>query len=69
MIIRQKTMGIIKIVNADIDENEKLKLVDEYLNDIWTSGFDVGKINFMKETINEYKNKLDKIDWNTIITM
>jgi len=62
MIIRQKTMGIIKIVNADIDENEKLKLVDEYLNDIWTSGFDVGKINFMKETINEYKNKLDKID-------
>jgi len=69
MIIRQKTMGIIKIVNADIDENEKLKLVDEYLNDIWTSGFDVGKINFMKEKINEYKNKLDKIDWNTIITM
>ena len=55
-------MGIIKIVNADINENEKLKLIDEYLSDIWNSGVDVGKINFMKETINEYKNKLDKID-------
>ena len=61
MIIRQKTMGIIKIVNADINENEKLKLIDEYLNDIWNSGVDVGKINFMRDTINEYKKKLIKM--------
>ena len=59
--MRQKTKGIIKIVNADIDELEKLKLVDEYLSDIWISGFDSGTINFMKETINECKKKLEKM--------
>ena len=59
--MRQKTKGIIKIVNADIDELEKLKLVDEYLSDIWSSGFDSGTINFMRETINEYKKKLTKM--------
>jgi hypothetical protein len=54
-------MGLIKIVNSDLDEKEIISLVDDYLKEIYDSGFDCGAVESLKEVVEVNTKRIDSM--------
>lgn len=61
MIIREKTIGLLKVFNSGLDEKEKLSLIDDYLHDIYNSGFDCGVIESLQEVVEVNQKRIESI--------